>query len=242
MNRQYHKWWSPRLQRDMELLIFGHAGSRVLVFPTRCGRFFDYENFGLIERVRARIESGELQLYCLDSIDSETFYCRSSPGAQRVRRHQRYEEYVLEEVLPLSEHLNAGSQLLAHGCSLGAYHALNITLRHPRRFAKAVALSGRYDLTRSVEHFDDLLAGHWDDLVYFHTPNAYLPNVQEVELLATLRSLHIVLAVGEADPFRADNQCMAETLCRLGIPHAFYVWPGRAHCPHAWHKMIELYL
>jgi esterase/lipase superfamily enzyme len=26
MNREYHRWYSPRLNRDMELLIFGHAG------------------------------------------------------------------------------------------------------------------------------------------------------------------------------------------------------------------------
>ncbi len=44
MYREYHKWFSPHLQREMELLILGHAGARVLVFPTRCGRFYDYEN------------------------------------------------------------------------------------------------------------------------------------------------------------------------------------------------------
>jgi esterase/lipase superfamily enzyme len=33
----------------MELLIFGHAGAKVLVFPTRQGRFFDYENWGLVD-------------------------------------------------------------------------------------------------------------------------------------------------------------------------------------------------
>jgi esterase/lipase superfamily enzyme len=35
MNREYHRWYSHRLGRDMELLIFGHAGAKVLVFPTR---------------------------------------------------------------------------------------------------------------------------------------------------------------------------------------------------------------
>ena len=37
MNREYHKWYSPRLGRDMELLVFGHAGLPVLVFPTSGG-------------------------------------------------------------------------------------------------------------------------------------------------------------------------------------------------------------
>lgn len=135
MKREYHKWWSSRLGRDMELLVYGHGGARVFVFPTRCGRFHDYEDFGLLARVCDRVEAGQLQLYCLDSIDRETFYSPHSPGSERVRRHQRYEDYVLEEVLPLSEQLNAGSFLMTHGCSLGAYHALNLALRHPCRFA-----------------------------------------------------------------------------------------------------------
>ena len=52
MNREYHKWWSDNLQRDMELLVFGHAGAKVLVFPTREGRFFEYEKLRMIETLR----------------------------------------------------------------------------------------------------------------------------------------------------------------------------------------------
>ncbi len=49
MNREYYQWYSYRLHRDMELLVFGHAGAKVLVFPTRCGRFYEYEEMGLVE-------------------------------------------------------------------------------------------------------------------------------------------------------------------------------------------------
>jgi esterase/lipase superfamily enzyme len=196
----------------------------------------------LLARVRARIEAGHLQLFCIDSVDGESFYSEATPGFDRVRRHQRYEEYVLEEVLPLTDSLNAGSFLMTHGCSLGAYHAVNIALRHPKRFGKAVALSGRFDLTRSMQDFCDLLAGHRDELVYFHTPNAFLPNVSDAQLLTTLRRMEIVLAVGEADPFRDENVRMVGTLQRFGIPHSFHMWTGRAHCPREWSKMVELYL
>ncbi|WP_295438711.1 hypothetical protein [uncultured Thiodictyon sp.] len=41
MNREYHRWYSERLGRTMELLVFGHAGAKVLVFPTRDGRFHE---------------------------------------------------------------------------------------------------------------------------------------------------------------------------------------------------------
>ena len=44
MNREYHKWFSPSLGRDMELLIFGDAGEPVIFFPTRTAHFYDYED------------------------------------------------------------------------------------------------------------------------------------------------------------------------------------------------------
>ena len=58
MKREYHCWWSPRLHRDMELLIFGHAGAKVLVFPTRFARFYEYENLRIVDSIRDKIEGG----------------------------------------------------------------------------------------------------------------------------------------------------------------------------------------
>ena len=52
MNREYHFWWSWRLNRNMELLAFGHAGAKVIVFPTREGRFYEYENLRMTEVLR----------------------------------------------------------------------------------------------------------------------------------------------------------------------------------------------
>jgi esterase/lipase superfamily enzyme len=149
VNRTYHKWFSNHLNRDMELLVFGHAGAKVLVFPTRQGRFYDYENWGHGECLAAL---NYIRLYCVDGVDSESLYCHCAPPAVRVRRHQQYERYLLEEVIPLMRAENGSLSLVAHGCSIGAYHAMNLALRYPWLFRKVVALSGRYDLTRSFGH------------------------------------------------------------------------------------------
>lgn len=242
MHREYHKWFSPHLQRDMELLIFGHAGTRVLVFPTRCGRFYDYENFGLIEASRTWIESGWLQFYCVDSVDQESLYCNWCRREDRIKRHASFEDYVIREVLPLSEYKNPGTLLVAHGCSLGAYHAVNIALRHPHLFGRVLALSGRYDLTVSSADFRDLFDGHVDESIYLHMPLMYLPNVTEVPYLRTLRRLKITLVVGKLDPFLASNQQLALVLNQKKIPNVLHVWSGRAHKPAHWAKMIQLYL
>ena len=55
MNREYQKGYSQELHRDMEMLIFGHAGTPLLVFPTSMGKFFEYEDRGMIEVLARRV-------------------------------------------------------------------------------------------------------------------------------------------------------------------------------------------
>jgi esterase/lipase superfamily enzyme len=242
MNREYHKWWSPRLNRDMELLVFGHAGDRVLVFPTRQGRFFDYENFGILDGVRERLERGALQLFCVDSLDSESLYATNVAPRDRIVRHQLFEQYVLHEVLPLMQSRDPQSRLIAHGCSLGAYHAANIAFRHPHLFDKVVSFSGRYDLTRDYAWYRDLFSGYYDTDIYFHMPNHFIPNLSDDGLLRRLRALDIRLAVGEADFFLESNHQLSRALWDKGVWHAFELWPGKAHAPHSWREMVARHL
>ena len=91
MRRDYHNWYSHRLGRGMELLSFGHAGLPVVVFPSSQGRFYEYEDRGMIAAVAQKIERGHLQVFCLDSVDSESWYNRSIHPHDRVMRHNAYE-------------------------------------------------------------------------------------------------------------------------------------------------------
>jgi len=242
MNREYHVWYSPHLQRDMELLVFGHAGAKVLAFPTRCGRFHEYEDLGLTAALGEKIEQGHLQLYCVDSIDQESLYCFWNQPQDRLYRHQQYEDYLRHEVLPLMWNKNDHACVIALGCSFGAFHAINFAFRHPHCFSKVAAFSGRYDLTQAVEDFRDLFDGHYDEQVYFHTPSHFLSNADDQGLLEQLRRLDIVLAVGESDPFLHNTRQFSETLWSKGIWHALHVWQGRAHSASSWRKMVGLYV
>ena len=100
MNREYHKWYSPVLQRDMELLVFGHNGLPILVFPSSMGRFYEYENNGMIDVIRDRFENGSLQAYCVDSVDKESWYNRWAHPADKARRHNQYDNYIVQEIVP----------------------------------------------------------------------------------------------------------------------------------------------
>lgn len=242
MKREYHSWWSPRLRRDMELLVFGHSGTKVLVFPTRGGRFYEYEDLGITEALRNRVEAGELQLYCVDGIDSESFYCFWAHPSGRVQRYLEYEEYILNEVLPLMELKNPCGKSALHGCSLGAYFAINIGFKYPHLFQKICAFSGRYDLTKAVEGFNDLLGGYYDQMVYYNTPEHFMRNMECGDLLSEMRSMEIVLVCGKQDPFLASNYHLSEALSTKSIPHRLFEWEDRAHRGRYWRMMAAEYL
>jgi esterase/lipase superfamily enzyme len=242
MNREYHSWWSKRLQRNMDLLVFGHAGAKVLIFPTRKGRFYEYENLGLVTCLKDKLENGHLQLYCIDSVDNESFYCNEIHPAQRIQRHIAFEDYVLQEVLPFMNRKNSYDCVIAHGLSLGAFHAVNISLRHPQLFKKLVAFSGRYDLTLSIESFNDLFDGYYDDGIYFHTPSHFLPNLDNQWYLDNLRNMDITLVIGNQDPFLQNNQHLSTVLRQKNINHQFLIWDDRAHSARYWRQMVSIYI
>ena len=49
MQTYYTKWFSPNLNRDMEIKVWGHAGRPVLFIPCQDGRFFDFENYKMTD-------------------------------------------------------------------------------------------------------------------------------------------------------------------------------------------------
>ena len=242
MNREYHRWFSPSLNREMELLVFGHAGAKVLVFPTRQGRFYDYEDWGLVDALADSINRGMLQLFCVDSVDRESLYCRCVPPPVRIARHNQYERYLLTEVVPFMRSRAVHPFLIAHGCSIGGYHAVTIALRHAGLFGKVVGLSGRYDLTRAFGPFPDLFDGYYDDDIYFHTPTHFLPRLTDTRILNAMRKMEIVLTVGEKDAFKPSAEELSRHLWSKSIPHTLAIWGGKAHRPAHWQHMVRCYL
>ncbi len=242
MNREYYKGYSVLLKRDMELLMFGHTGRPVLFFPTRTARFYDYENWGIVEALKERIEHGELQLFCVDSLDQESFYNIHIPPAERIKKHLLYERYILEEIIPFIKKKNNNLDLEVAGCSMGAFHAANIAFRHPQYFKKVVSMSGRYDLTKQVQSFRDLFDGFRNEDIYFNMPQYFLPNLKNEKILQAIRKMDIIIAIGEKDPFISSNRELSDILNRKKIPHHLYIWSGYAHRPYYWQQMVKLYL
>jgi len=231
MERQYLHGWSPSLGREMELLHFGHAGQPVLVFPTSMGRFYQWEDFGMVGLLARRLAAGRLSLWCLDSVDGESWYSEDRPPDERVSRHLQYERYVIEEVLP---HLPDLPVLV--GSSFGAFHAVLFCLRHPERFRGWIGLSGLYDNSRFLDGF------HSDE-TYFTNPLAFLPGLADERYLAPLRAMSLkVVATGTDDPNVGDSVALAQRLEAKEIEVRLDLWPGWQHDWPYWYRMLDQYL
>ncbi len=235
MNREYHRAYSPALKRNMELLVFGHAGARVLVFPTSMGRFFDWEDRGMIAALGEHLERGWVQLFCVDSVDSESWYAKWLHPADRARRHEQYDRHILNEVLPFTIRRNPNPFLIVTGASFGAYHAVNFSFRHPHLVGRVIGMSGYYDIKRWT-------GGYSDDAVYFNNPCDFLMHEGEPERLEALRRIDVILATGRDDSGRPNNEYLSGILWSKDIWHALRVWEGWAHDWPWWQQMIRLYI
>lgn len=236
MRRDYHNWYSQRLGRHMELLVFGHAGNPFLVFPTSRGRFFEYENSGMVRALESKIDAGNLQLYCVDSIDSESWYNRGVHPHERVARYIAYENYVLFEVVPLMMKLSGAGRISTTGCSLGGYYCTNFTLRHPDVVSYCVSMSGAFEMKSFMD-------GYYDNDFYFNNPVDYLPNMNDPWFLDQYKKLKLVLAVGDHDICLGENFRMAEILGRKNIPHSLDIWTGGLrHDWPLWQQMANKFV
>jgi esterase/lipase superfamily enzyme len=231
MNREYHKWYSNALRRDMELLVFGHAGVPLLVFPTSMGRFFDYENRGMIAAIAHKYEGGEFQAFCVDSVDSESWYNKAVPPRERALRHSEYDRYILEEVVPFIRSHNRSDQLVTTGCSFGGYHAINFALRHPDAVSGAVSMGGAFDIHQFLD-------GYYDDNCYYNCPPDFLPGLNDPWYLDRYRRQKLVLATGERDICRDENVRLSGIMNSKQIPHWLDVWgDGTGHDWPWWQHM-----
>jgi len=210
MHIEYHKWWSPSLGQDMELKVYGHAGKPVIVFPSQGGRFYEYEDFGMVEACAPSINDGRVQLFTMDSIDNQSWCNFSAHPADRARRHNDYDRYIADEVASFIRSRGNMGKYLSTGCSMGGYHAANFFFRHPDVFDALICLSGLMQLHMFIGDYSD-------DNVYFNTPLAYLPGLADPAILDQYRRSDIIVSAGRG---AWDEDMLHDALALQGILEA----------------------
>jgi esterase/lipase superfamily enzyme len=161
--------------------------------------------------------------------------------ADRARRHQDYDHYIMEEVVPFMRQHCGDTKLkfMTTGVSMGAYHAANFFFRYPDIFDIVIALSGLYRL-------NFFIGDYMDDNVYFNTPLAYLPNLNDSWYLDQYRHSRIIVAAGQGpweDDMLADTLALKHILEKKNIPHWVDIWGNDVnHDWPWWHKMLPYFL
>ena len=231
MEENYHKWYSPNLSKEMEMIVYGHWGYPLLIFPTTRGRYYESKDFHLIDSIAWFIEQGKVKVYCLDSIDEYSWYNRSIHPADRVKNHIWYDKMILEEVVAKVQHESPNGKVAVSGCSFGGYHAANFAFRHPEKVSHLFTMSGAFDIR-------DQLDGYYDDNVYFNNPVDYLPNMNHPDLY----NMKIILGTSEHDICLGANLEMSAILSNKGIDHWLDNRPNASHDWPIWREMFPHYL
>ena len=219
MNREYHVIPSKALGHSLEMLVFGHSGKPLMIFPSSEGRFFDFENFGMIQTLAPYIDAGKIQVFCIDGVDRESWFSLGSP-ADKARRANDFDWAIVNEVIPFIRcwlHPNVG--FMTHGVSFGAYHAVNFFLRHPDIFDSAIGLSGNYSIAFAVGPF-------CNGDVYFNDPIMYLPNLADEKLLQQMRQNLLILCSGQGpwEDWLGEARAVSHSLNSKKVPLILVVW------------------
>jgi esterase/lipase superfamily enzyme len=232
-------WFSPALGHDMALRVYGHDGRPVIAFPSQEGRYWDFENWGMVDACAGFIESGRMRIVAVDGIDWQTWANWDAHPGDRARRHEDYDRYLVTEVVPFIRDLTGRETAWVTGASMGGYHSANALFRHPDLFDGLIAMSGLYQLRMFVGE-------HVDDAVYFNSPLLFLPNLGDPWHLDRLRAARIAIVVGQGaweEEMIADTRALEEVLRAKGIPAIVDYWGHDVnHDWPWWRRMLPHYL
>lgn len=242
MNREYHTWHSASLGQQMELLVFGHAGQPYIAFPTSSGRFFDFEDNGMVHAAERFLEEGKIRLYCVDSIDRQSWDNREKLPEEKARRHNDYDRYIVDEVAPfVHRHSGRQERIMCTGVSMGASHAVLFFLKHPNVFRGTIALSGVYNFRFFLDNYQ----GASPD-VYFNSPLDFLPDLTDHAILDQYRKSGIIVCVGQGaweEPMIADSIRLRDLLQAKGVPCWVDLWGYDVnHDWPWWRKQLPYFL
>jgi esterase/lipase superfamily enzyme len=239
MHREHHRWYSHRLGRDMDVLVYGHYGHPIVAFPTSGGDQREYEGQGMIEALGHHIDNGKVKFFCVNSVNNESWYNKGAHPRHRSYVQAIYDDYIAHEVAPFVQHhtQTPGIPITTTGSSFGAYHAANTLLKHPDLFRRCLALSGVYDVRRFMD-------GDYDDNLYYNNPVDYMAGMSDPWYLDRLRQCDIRLVTGRG-PYEDSGPSyrLADVLRSRGVPVSVDDWgPDGGHDWPYWKRQMNEYI
>lgn len=239
MNKYLDAWYSPALRKEMPVVEYGYYGFAILLIPTAAADYLEYERFHLIEAITPFIQSGKCKVYSINSINSESWLNKEMLGEHKAIRHNQFNQYVFEEVIPyIRNRCSNDTMVYTCGASFGALHAMNLFMKRPDIINGSISMSGVYDLTEYTK-------GYWDEQVYYNSPMHYVPNLRDPWYLDKIKAshhIHIYTGSGAYEDPQA-NQKFSDLLWRMGIWHDLSIWGADVtHDWPTWRAMLPFIL
>ena len=234
MRIQYFNEYSPTMGRNMEIKVWGHAGKPVLFIPCQDGRFYDFENYRMVDVWAPWIEEGRCMVFSIDTADAASWSDKVSPAYDRVRRYEQWINFITREVVPfmrgMANECNGWTGypgILVTGSSLGATHAVNLYLRFPDLFDGLLAMSGIYTADYGFD-------GYRDEVVYRNSPVDFLPNLPADHPFIQEYNRHKgIIVCGQGAWEVPETTFRLRDICaKKGIDIWFDIWGY--DCKHDW--------
>ena len=135
---EFFQWYSPNLNMDMKMLVFGHSGYPVILFPTTMGRYYENKDRGLVHSAKWFLENGMIQIFCPDSINELSWYNKNIHPAQRAANHTWYDQMLVAEIADKIRFNTPSQKVAVAGPSFGGYQAANFAFKHPERVSHLI--------------------------------------------------------------------------------------------------------
>ncbi|HMQ08729.1 MAG TPA: alpha/beta hydrolase-fold protein [Saprospiraceae bacterium] len=220
MHRNIDQWHSPSLNKNMEIVSYGHYGFALLLLPTAAADFLEYERFLMIDVLAKYINGGKLKVFSINSINNESWLNSNMEGRHKAIRHTQFNNYVYNEVIPyIKNSTSPDTPVITSGASFGALHAANLFFKNPWLINGCIAMSGIYDLGAYTKSY-------WDEDTYFNSPMHYLNDMQDENHLNGIRSsqhIHILSGSGDYEDPNASRY-LSGLLHHKHIPHHLDIW------------------
>jgi esterase/lipase superfamily enzyme len=239
MMRHLAGWYSERLGKEMPVAVYGNYGFALLLVPTAAADYLEYERFQLIDSISHFINSGKVKVFSINSINNESWLNNHMDPKHKIIRHQQFNEYVYEEVIPfIKTNTSHETPIIICGASFGALHSMNLFLKRPDLINGVIGMSGVYDLTEYTK-------GYFDDDVYYNSPQHYMPNLTDHHVLEQIRRsnhIHIFSGSGDYEDPSASHS-FANILYSKGINYELDIWGQEwKHDWNTWRNMLPHYL
>ncbi|MCR9289323.1 alpha/beta hydrolase-fold protein [Saprospiraceae bacterium] len=228
---EFFKWHSPTLSMEMKMLVFGHSGYPVVLFPTTMGRYYEVKDFKLVDSAKWFLENGMIQIFCPDGINDLSWYNKEVHPAHRAHNHNCYDQMIVNEIVDKVRWNTPSGKVAVAGPSFGGYHAANFAFKHPEKVSHLFSMSGAFDIKSFV-------GDYYDDNVYFNNPVDYLPNLNHPDLW----KMKIVLGTSEWDILKSENEHFSHILNQKGIDHWLDMRGWVEHDWPLWREMFPHYL